>query len=227
MIIIADNRIPDEAKSQLEKYGGVEYLSSKGITYPAVSGHPDIFFCQLGVQLIATPNTPVDIIYKLTKESVGVIFGKSEIGNIYPETARYNAVITDEFFIHNTAYSDIEIKKNSTAENVIHVNQAYTRCNLIPLKNNCFITSDRGIENALLKSKLDVLYVNPDGILLPGHKNGFIGGACGITEYKLFFLGDLDYFPEGDKIRKYITDYEIIELYKGPLFDGGSLIFIS
>jgi hypothetical protein len=43
----------------------------------------------------------------------------------------------------------------------------------------------------------------------------------------VFFIGNLSHFPEGEKVRQFLSSYEIIELYDGPLVDGGSLIFIS
>lgn len=226
MIIIADKRIPEPAKTRLEEFGDVYYLSSEGITYPAISGHPDIFFCKLEEQLITAPNTAVDILKLLTKESISVTFGTSIVGSKYPFTASYNVVVTDKYLIHNTAFSDTVILEKTKELEVINVKQAYTRCSLLPLKNDRFITSDKGIENELRKRKLDVLYVNPDGILLPGHKNGFMGGTCGVVDNKIFFLGNLDHYSEGNKIRNFINDYEVIELYEGSLFDGGSLIFI-
>jgi len=109
----------------------------------------------------------------------------------------------------------------------IHVNQAYTRCNLLPLKNNNFITSDKGIYSALTAYNLNVLYVNPKSILLPGFKNGFFGGACGTYKDQFFVIGSLASFMESEKVRILLHDlgYQIVELYDGQLYDGGSLVF--
>jgi len=227
MIIIADNRIPEQAKVALENYGEVLYLESHGITYPAIAGHPDIFLCQVNEQLIVAPNTPATLKEYLTKMSVLFINGESEVGEKYPQTAPYNAVVSDKFIIHNQNVTDSKIKELTVGKEFIHVNQAYTRCNLIPLENNRFITSDNGIEKTFLRHGFEVLFVNPNGIILSGFKNGFIGGTCGIFEDKIVFIGNLNHLPEGNKIQKFVSDYEIIELYNGPLYDGGSLIFIE
>ena len=58
MFIIADNRIPPQAKEKLSEYGEIINFSTKGITYEAISGHPDIFFCQVNNKLIVAPNLP-------------------------------------------------------------------------------------------------------------------------------------------------------------------------
>jgi len=227
MIIIADNRIPEQAKVALENYGEVLYLESHGITYPAIAGHPDIFLCQVNEQLVLAPNMPKVSWERLSKTSVSYVNGKLPIGKKYPQTAPYNAVVSDKFIIHNQNVTDSKIKELTVGKEFIHVNQAYTRCNLIPLENNRFITSDNGIEKTFLRHGFEVLFVNPNGIILSGFNNGFIGGTCGIFEDKIVFIGNLNHLPEGNKIQKFVSDYEIIELYNGPLYDGGSLIFIE
>lgn len=227
MFIIADQRIPEQAKPLLEKYGAVLYLSSHGITYSSISGHPDIFFCEVDGTLVVAPNLSEDIKNKLKKNKVGYSAGKKPVGEKYPETAWYNSVVTGNYVIGNTSFMDQHIKDLADTREIIHVNQGYTRCNLIPLKNDCFITSDKGIEKVLLKYGLEVLFVDPEGVLLPGFKNGFIGGTCGVWQNKIFFIGSLQHFPKGQKVRDFIRDMEIVELYDGPLFDGGSLIFLE
>lgn len=227
MLILADKRIPEKAKNNLKKYGEGLFLETKGITYPAISGHPDIFFCQTGTKLVVAPNTPENVKRQLLQNNIHIIEGAALTGKKYPETARYNAVVTDSFLIHNLKHTDDVILGATKSLQNIHVNQAYTYCNLIVLKNNRFITSDKGIENTLLAKGFEVLYVHPEGIILPEFKHGFIGGCCGISEERIFFIGSLNHFPEGDSIRSFIRGFEIIELYDGPLFDGGGLIFID
>ncbi|MBQ5688902.1 MAG: hypothetical protein IIV21_02970, partial [Bacteroidales bacterium] len=73
--------------------------------------------------------------------------GKKEVGKKYPETVPYNAVGIGNTLIHNLKHTDSTIL--SLYENHIHVNQGYTRCNLVALNENCFITSDEGIFNAV------------------------------------------------------------------------------
>ncbi len=116
----------------------------------------------------------------------------------------------------------------------VHVDQGYCRCNLLPLKDDHFITSDAGIFK-VLKAGLhppaggwSPLLVSPEGILLEGFPHGFFGGCCGVWEDKVFVNGSLSFYKDGDKVRDYLgkLDYEIIELYDGPLMDCGS-IFLS
>ncbi len=228
MLIIGDSRIPEAARTALNKTGLFIPFLTKNITYPAIAGHPDIFLLKIDKSLIVAPNTPVTFKQRLQKAGVTLIEGKSEVGKRYPGTARYNAVNTRNLLIHNLKITDPVVLKLSEGKKQIHVNQGYTRCNLLPLPDESFITSDEGIYKVLKTSGFDILYVRPQGILLPGFDNGFIGGCAGVFDDRIYFTGSLKYFPEGDKIKAFLKEknLQIIELYDGPLFDGGSLLFI-
>ncbi len=77
----------------------------------------------------------------------------------------------------------------------------------VGLPDGRFITSDRGIERALIEKGKDVMYVNPEGIQLSGFDHGFGGGTAGIFENQIYFLGSLDHFLEGEKIRHFLSEY--------------------
>lgn len=228
MLIIADKRLPEAVKANLSEYGKMIEMESSGIVYEAISGHPDIFLCQDEHALIVAPNTPQNITDQLVKNHLTFSYGEKNLGQKYPETARFNAVITENLLIHNLKITDQEIIKVAENKEKIHVEQGYTRCNLISLHERGFITSDKSIETVLLKSGKNVLFADPSEILLPGFKNGFFGGCCGINENLLFVAGSLLFLNNGDQIKAFAENYgfEIIELYDGPLIDGGGIFFL-
>ena len=45
----------------------------------------------------------------------------------------------------------------------------------------------------------------------------------------MFFNGSLEFYKEREKVREFLErlDYQILELYHGPLADIGSLFFIQ
>ncbi|MBC8320597.1 MAG: hypothetical protein H8E34_07735 [Bacteroidetes bacterium] len=229
IVIIANKNIPQAALKQIGNYGNVLSFETNGITYPAISSHPDVFFCKVDDTLIIAPNIPSKFRNQLIKIDISFIEGTKKVGYSYPETATYNAVVTEKFLIHNLKITDSSIKELCGDKTAIHVNQAYTRCNLLPLKNDGFITSDLVIHNTLSDVGLNVLYVNPKDIILPGFDNGFFGGACGVNNNKIFVIGSLRKFNDANNVVAYLKEakYEIIELYDGSLFDGGSLIFLD
>ena len=228
MLILADKRIPSQTQKALARYGEVISFSTEGITYPAISCHPDIFFCQVNGQLIVAPNLPEKYKILLAENGISFLEGEAPVGEKHPDTAKYNAVCTNRYLIHNFRYTDSMITDHASQLDLIHSGQGYTRCNLLALKNDHFITSDAGISRVLSGYGLNNLFVDPSDILLPETRHGFFGGACGVHENKVFILGNLNHFNDGKKVRNYLQllKYEIVELYDGPLFDGGSLLFI-
>jgi len=229
MLFIIDKNFPAEAKSNLNLYGKVLEFSTNDITYPQISNHPDIFFCKVDDILFCSPNTPETFIRLIISKGVSVSKGSKPVEQKYPFSALYNAVFTENYFIHNLKISDIILKNAAGSRKVIDVKQGYCRCSLLPLKDNSFITSDEGINKKLVSEGLNVLYVNPHGILLPGEDYGLFGGTCGISDNRIFVLGNLKYFAEGDKVRTYLENlkYEIVELHNGPLYDGGSILILE
>ena len=153
--IIADSRMPEEAKRNLKKLGDVLFLNPTDITYKSISAHPDIFFFKTKDGLVYAPNAPKRIVKELKKRKIKLTEGKKEVGRKYPDTVPYNAVGIGDTLIHNLKHTDETIL--SLYENHIHVNQGYTRCNLVALKENVFITSMEDYKTTRLQDyKLEV-----------------------------------------------------------------------
>ena len=237
--IIADARMPEEAKKNLKKLGDVLFLNPTDITYKSISAHPDIFFFQTKDGLIHAPNAPKRIVKELKKRKIKLTEGKKEVGKKYPETVPYNAVGIGDTLIHNLKHTDETIL--SLYENHIHVNQGYTRCNLVALNEKTFITSmedykttrlqDYKLEDAETQSHKDaefkVLYIDPKQIKLEGHDHGFFPGCCGVWKNNLIVCGSTKHLKEKEELDKFLKDngFNLIELYEGELVDVGSVFF--
>lgn len=226
MLFVGDARIPEAAREDLSRRGTFVPFQTAGITYETISGHPDIFFCRSGELLVAAPNTPEKYLQVLRQYHISFEKGSLPVGKKYPETARYNASVSDDFLIHNIHISDERLKRVFASRMRIFVSQGYARCSVLPLKNGSFVTSDKGIWKILKNSGIKTYYFRPQGILLPGFPHGFLGGTMGLSGDRAYLLGQLKFYLEGDGLREVLTDagYEIVELYPGPLFDGGSLL---
>ena len=227
MLIIADKRIPDAAKNRLRDFGMLYELSTNTIVDDAISGHPDLFICQVDNSLIISPQAPSSLIDDLASRNLKFKMGNKTVEKEYPGCVTYNAVITEKFLIHHLQITDDAILEAANELIHVHVNQGFTRCNLLPVGDG-FITSDSGIYKKLQLLDIDVLLTSADQILLPGYRNGCFGGCCGIYEDHIFILGKLSNSKNGNSIREFIEaqNYKIVELYNGPLFDGGSIFFI-
>ncbi len=227
-LFIIDKRLPEKAKKRLSRFGEIAELATKGITYDAISGHPDIFFCKAKNNIIVAPNIPEEYTDILKKNHIQYLTGSNPVGKKYPRSAVYNAAISDNFLIHRMDITDQAIVNACNLER-ISVSQGYTRCNLLPLRDSNFITSDYGIYRNLKNKYFNILYVKPDGILLSGFRRGFFGGTCGVHENTVFIAGKLDLFHDGKSAAEFLRSlrYDIIELYDGPLFDCGSILIIE
>jgi hypothetical protein len=229
MLIIIDHRMPAAAKETLSAYGELLELQTEGITYPAISGHPDIFLCQAPGKLVVAPNLPEHFLKRIIDTKIELITGELPVGNEYPATSRYNVVVTDKYLVHNFRHTDFMITRAFEDHLTVHVDQGYCRCNLLALKDDHFITSDEGIYKVLRRYTENILKVSPEGIILKGFPHGFFGGCCGVWEDKVFINGSLKFYRDGELIRQRLTklSFQIIELYQGSLFDSGGILFIN
>lgn len=229
MLILLDRKMPEAAKEKLAAYGNIVEFATEGITYKAISGHPDIFFCPTPSGLIVAPNLPQEYFSILDKNHITYLKGSLPVGKEYPETARYNSLVTGKFIIQNPAISEPVIRDLNINHEVIGVKQGYVRCNLIEVPNETFITSDRGIEKLLKQRKLDVLYIDSTCVKLVGFDNGFFGGACGLLGDTLFVCGSFKYVKEQTLFESFSdrAGVSIIELYDGEPVDVGTIMFLG
>ncbi|MFP4287663.1 MAG: DUF6873 family GME fold protein [Bacteroidales bacterium] len=225
-LIVVDKRIPSEAKQALAGFGILMELETEDITYDAISGHPDIFFFQDKNQTIVAPNLPEKYFEILNNYGIKYRKGIKPVGRDYPYSSYYNALQTSYGLLHNTHFTETSLLENVTK--TIHCRQGYTRCNAIEI-GKTVLTSDKGIMKTLVKHDIPVIYTNPRDIILPGFKNGFWGGCCGIFNQQLFVCGQLDHLENASQIRELLNmeGIKIIELYDGKLFDGGGIFFME
>lgn len=229
MLILCDSKMPAAAKEKLSSYGEIFEFATEGITYPAITGHPDIFFCPSPNGLIVAPNLPDNNFKILDQKKIPYKTGFFPVGQKYPESARYNAVFAGNTLIHNPETSDPSLLELNPDAELIPVKQGYTRCSLVSLPDNTFITSDKGIEKTLKQRGLEVLFINSTCVRLAGFDHGFFGGSCGLNGNSLFLSGSLTYFKEPELIKNFTekAGIHIIELYDGPPIDIGTIMFLD
>ncbi|MBE6070763.1 MAG: hypothetical protein E7208_02265 [Clostridium butyricum] len=232
MYCFVDYRISDEELLNLSKLNLNTILVPKcNLVYQAINGHPDI---QLNVLKNNSDNKliihkDIDNNFKsfLLHNNIKYIVSKNTLSNTYPGDIFLNALIGSTYFIHNTKYTDSNLLKSQDSKIVISVPQGYTKCSILPVRENALITSDKGIFNILKNYNFDILLVPPGDILLPYLNYGFIGGVGGmISDNKMAFFGDLSYYQYGTDVKNFLFKYDVeaIPLKKGKLIDRGSLL---
>lgn len=198
--------------------------------YDAISFHPDILMHPAGDgDLIVAPNVSDSFIKKLKCLSINIIIGQTYLKRNYPENIAYNVARIGNKAFHNLKYTDPVLRDVLEKKGVkfINVKQGYTKCNMVVIDDNSFITSDNGIYKTAEKLGFECLLIEPGDIVLSGFDYGFIGGAAGlISRNKLLITGDLKYHRNYEKIIDFLNKKGIEPLYLtfNQIKDIGSII---
>ncbi|GAB6170401.1 hypothetical protein JCM1393_28610 [Clostridium carnis] len=233
MFCFIDYRTTFEEKYNLRKLGFscIEIPKSKFV-YPAIDGHVDI---QLNIlnknskKVIIHRDMPKNFKEILVKNKISFIETSNSLSSKYPNDIIINALILDNYFIHNLKFTDNSLLKTQNLKKIINVNQGYTKCSCLPVNENAIITNDKGIFSKLILEGFDVLYLPPGDILLPTLSYGFIGGVGGlINSNTMAFFGNLDDYIYGEEVKKFLKKYDVKPVYlkKGKLYDRGSLLVL-
>lgn len=200
--------------------------------YKAIDGHVDI---QLNVlsknQKKVIINKDMDDSFKknLNKFNISYLESSDSLKSNYPGNISLNALILDNYFIHNIKYTDKNLLESQKDKILINVKQGYTKCSCLPVSENALITSDEGIYKTLTKYNFDILLIPPGDIILDGLNYGFIGGTGGlISKNKMAFFGSLDFYSYGKEVKSFLNKYNIEPIYlnNSKLYDRGSLFVI-
>jgi hypothetical protein len=229
MFAIIDSRSQNDVVNNLREY--VEDLfefETYGITRNSIAGHPDIFIYQDNNQLVIAPNAPVGLFEFLNNHNLTYVRGKREVGGELYNSVQYNCLSTPDYVFHKSGYTDPAILEINKAKEFIPLPQAYTRCSLVHLCENNYLTSDRGIEKVLIGKGLSCFYFNPEEITIRDHDNGFIGGAVGIRGKRIFFNGNVELHADGQRLKEHLLNLglEIVNLSDQYLYDGGCMFFV-
>lgn len=229
MISIVDSRMPEQAMLSLEKLGSVMLLEPQPLVYPAIAAHPDIFFCQTPFGLVHAPGLAPASISPLIEQGVRLIKGEKQPGAAYPSSAIYNALATEKYLLHNLKHTDAALKQQYAPQWQLHLAQGYTRCNLMEVGPDAFVTVDAGIAAVLRKAGLDVFLCSTQNVQLEGFDHGFFPGCCGIYQETIYVCGNPGLLPDYQALSAFCNNYgkTLKALYDGPLIDVGSMIMLD
>jgi hypothetical protein len=229
---IIDYRTSEEEICNLKKLG-CEVLACppSSILYEAVCGHPDMLLHIFDEKnIIVHKDMDTSFISSLKALGFNITFSKNSLRSTYPYDIILNSVNLPNLFVHNIKYTDPKLLEMVNSKKLIDVKQGYTKCSTALVTRNAVMTSDKTIAKALLKENIEVLFLPPGDIVLPGLDYGFIGGCCGlIDEQSLAFFGNLNYYAYGDIVLQFLEKHNIKPIYlkEGKLTDRGSLLIIE
>lgn len=227
MLSLVNQNIPPSAIRRLEHYSEVVLFQADDFGFPFLSGHVDLFFCNVDGQIVVAPNTPDRYLKLLADRNIPFLLGENSVGE--KRLGSYNVAVGNQVALGNRRQIDSAVYTCLNGRPIITVKQSFARCTTLPLPNGHFITSDPGINKRCIVESIPTLLVEPSGIVLPGYRSGCFGGCCGINNNRLFLIGMLKNHPHEKAIRHWLeeAEVELIELYDGPLFDAGSILMVD
>ena len=232
--VFTDTRLTKEAQRQLEVLGFyVVTLPPFSKLPPAVASHTDMLLFKIDDVIFSHADyvneAPwvFDEIYDCGIKKIHLT--DDEILPQYPFDARLNIIVFGKkvFCKTDTVSKSVLNYLHTHGYEIINVRQGYPACTVLKLNGNAAITSDRGMAEALLKHGINVTVIEKGGIELPPYEYGFIGGAGGVYDGKVYFTGSIDKHPSEDAILKAIEKEGLIPVYltRTLPFDLGGLLF--
>ena len=229
MICFVDYRTTENEINSLKKLNyDVIKIPKDNNLYEAINGHTDIQLNILNKNTIII-NKNINLSFKelLKTKNINFIESNSTLSSKYPSNISLNAYITDNYLVHNLKFTDKKILEYCKNKKTINVNQGYTKCSILPLREKVIITNDTGIYNTLKNEGFDILLLPFGDIELAGFNYGFIGGVGGmISNDSMAFFGSLDNYTFGNEVKKFLYKYDIKPIYLSntKLIDRGSLL---
>lgn len=220
---------PGEIINSLKKYGFEPVKIEKTpMVAEYLSGHPDIQIFQYKKTIFCHPDISVNFLRKIDKYA-DIKICKTGLSTDYPGDIPYNIVTISGFAFHKLKCMEPEIKIHLEKDSVelIDVNQGYTKCSCIPIGNS-IITADDLIIKKCIENKIKSLKVSSGYVNLPGCKYGFLGGASGIFNNRLYLTGNLKSHPDKLNIEIFAGElnFDLVYLSENDPLDLGSIFFI-
>lgn len=203
-------------------------FSTKSKTDERIADHPDLQLNPIDDKTyMVAPELLGYYQDNLIGYGVKLIEGQTELASIYPKDCPYNVARVGNFFLSMEQAIDPNLREKLEGRGLkgIFQKQAYAKCMTIGF-DNFAITCDKSIEKALKNLGIEVYYVSPEGIKLDGFDIGFLGGSCGIIDYKkVLFTGDLSQLKDFNILKRIFDEKGIEIVYPTcDLVDLGSII---
>ncbi|WP_297635526.1 DUF6873 family GME fold protein [uncultured Clostridium sp.] len=233
MFCFVDYRISHTELSNLINLGltPIKIPQSK-LLYLAIDGHVDIQMAILDKDrknVIFHKDMDISFLEHIKTLGISYTLSKNSLSSIYPNDIFLNALITDNFLMHNLSYTDENLLNAFPHLTKLNIKQGYTNCSILKVSNNAFITSDKKAFNLLVSHNFHALLLPPKDIVLEGLDYGFIGGVGGlINENTMVFFGSLDKYKYGNLVKEFLTKHKVSYIYLKDdyLTDRGSIFVI-
>ena len=226
--------INEDIAPKFKKASGIDVIPLPAYEKVAepISKHADTLLCVIDDNLFVYNDY-----YNANKPRFDVIKNcqirvvNHKCGPTYPQDVGLNVLVIGKKLFCNTKYTAkqvLDFAKEKCYE-IISIKQGYAACSTAVIDENTAITSDHGVYLALIKENINTLLVSSNDVILPGYKNGFIGGSVCYFDKKLYVFGDFNKLKEKEKIISFLEDknIDIISVLPGGVSDFGGVKFIN
>ena len=235
-IALTDERISEKCRSALKNRGFfVIDLPAFDAFETAVQSHPDMLLFYLNGKLFvheqyrAIASKELSLLTQL-KPQIKTVLTYDKVNEVYPDDIIFNAAIVGKHLFGRLKYISPTVLRyaESTGISLHNIKQGYSACSCCVVDSRSIITSDKSLSRAADTTGLSVLLIEEGHISLPCHEYGFIGGACGLFDKTLYFIGDINSHPNAKEIIAFATERGVntVSLSDEPLADCGKIIFI-
>ena len=235
-IALTDIRMSEKCKSALRERGF--FLIDMPPFFrleTAVQSHPDMLLFYLNGKIFVheqyrmTASKEFSLLSQL-KPNIETVLTYEKVSDIYPNDIIFNAALVGNHLFGKLNYISPSVLKQAEGEGLsLHnIKQGYSACSCCVVDSNSIITSDKSLAKAAELAGLSVLLIEEGHISLPCHDYGFIGGACGLFNNTLYFIGNIYSHPNSKEIIAFAAErgVETVSLSDEPLSDCGKIIFI-
>ena len=236
-VALLDERIDAAMRTRLEDMGYTTILMPKHPRLPtATASHPDMLVMKIGRELIVERQYAEENAALFSKISsflpnLTIKYAEISLTEEYPRDCSLNALLIGNniFLRQKSVAKEIIYIANRLGTRLVDVRQGYPACSVLALGASHAITADRGMAASLHAKGIEVLLIEDGGISLVPYDYGFIGGASGVHQDKVFFFGDISTHKNGKEIADFCQScgYLPISLGFGGLVDLGRIIFID
>lgn len=235
-IALTDERMSEKCKAALEKHGFfVIAMPPFDAFETAVQSHPDMLLFFLNGRLFvheqyrAIASKELSLLTQL-KPDIKTVLTYDKVNEVYPDDIIFNAAIVGKHLFGRLKYISPTVLRyaESTGISLHNIKQGYSACSCCAVDSRSIITSDKSLSRAAETAGLSVLLIEEGHISLPCHEYGFIGGACGLFNNTLYFIGDINSHPNAKEIVAFAAERGVntVSLSDEPLADCGKIIFI-
>lgn len=166
---------------------------------------------------------------KLLSLGLNIITTVENIRAEYPKNVLLNAVYMRKKLYCRADTVDNTVKEycNKHKIELINIKQGYTKCSTA-VYENCFITADKGIFEAMSQNREEGLLIDSGDIDLEGVDYGFIGGTSFYDNGTAYFTGDITQHKSYSIIKEYLNKkgINICSLSDKRIYDIGGFIVI-